>query len=532
MARQGSLCRHTSRFALISRAILHYCALIFIGIVLTNGDMPSAIAQDASGAQPESLQAENASTAKITPPASQGEPLDLNLQLDWAAETLQRWHVEVEVIDPNGTATISELHNLCSDPTTCGMMHRSDTGSAWHFHSSVAMSSGGAAFHVNAAKTAEIVVTMKASAANPTAQSESLESSAAAETPAPSVTRIPITQLLLDSKTSGSEPQWTLKRVTDDLLRVWIDPSEGVSPSGMICEPSTEMSLYVRGNSVQLPAEGELRLHSSMIRVADNQVVATKTSPISLDTNGNSEPILFNQVAPAEPGVYEVRFELEHNQNPLWSRWRRPNEPIARANHVFTVLPERTSLNGDIDFESWHTVAKIKPTDGSQWTVPTFFSARNNPLIPTSLIKQDRPHSNSIDAGQKITIVPGGKTFESNLTKLRVGHPHAITVRYPANRAIQVRMELTNDTNKNIAPAHYVLVDEKRAADRYRDDPNQWRSQSFLYYPSGNDQLRLTNLDLEQDAAIESIEIKAGPLNFAARPSTNVDFERQRARLA
>ena len=78
MARQGSLCRHTSRFTLISRAILRYCALIFIGFVFANSFISGAIAQDASAAQTESLQGENDSTAKITAPA---ELLDLNLQL-------------------------------------------------------------------------------------------------------------------------------------------------------------------------------------------------------------------------------------------------------------------------------------------------------------------------------------------------------------------------------------------------------------------------------------------------------------------
>ncbi len=557
MARQGSLCRQSSRFTLIFGASLPCCALFccgtlfLIGILFANSAASTAIAQDASTLSSElpggeSRQPEVAATTDTPLPAVDGEPLDLNLQLNWSAETLHRWNVEVEVIDSTASgsnasdsnAAISELRNLCGDPATCGSMHHSDKGVAWHFHSSVAMTSGAAAFRVHAARTAEVVVTIKASNSNSPPATEaggSAESSSDDQTPAPSVTRIPITQLLSDSHSGsiGDEgSRWTLQRTKNDSLRVWIDPAEGVSPSGVICEPHSEMSLYVRGNAAQVPSEGDLRIHSSMIRVADNHVVATKTSPISLDAHGNSEPVLFQHVTPTEAGVYEIRFELEHNQNPLWSRWRRHHATIARVNHVFTVLPEATSLHGDIDFEAWHTLSKIKPTEGSQWTVPTFFNTRNNPLIPSSLIKQDRTRSNTIDAGQKITIVPGGKTFESSLAKLRPGHPHHITVRYPANRSIHVRMELTSDVAGNLPPTHYVLIDEKRASDRYRNDQNQWRSQSFLYYPRGNDQLRLTNLDLDQDAAIESIEIKVGPQNFAAHPPTLEAIPQSRSRMS
>ncbi|WP_372720878.1 hypothetical protein [Novipirellula sp.] len=517
-----------------------------IGILFANSAASIAIAQDASTllSEPpigELRQPEAASTTNPPLPAGDSEPLDLNLQLDWTAETLHRWNVEVEVVDSDttdATAAISELRNLCSDPSTCGFMHRSDKGQAWHFHSTVAMTSGAAAFRVHAATTAEVVVTIKASNSNflpATEANGSAESPSVDQPLSPSVTRIPITQLLSNSHSEsiGEEgSRWTLQRTKNDSLRVWIDPAEGVSPSGVICQPQAEMSLYVRGNAAQVPSEGDLRIHSSMIRVADNHVVATKTSPISLDAHGNSAPVLFQHVTPTEAGVYEVRFELEHNQNPLWSRWRRHHAPIARVNHVFTVLPEATSRHGDIDFETWHTLSKIKPTEGSQWTVPTFFNTRNNPLIPSSLIKQDRARSNTIDAGQKITIVPGGKTFESSLAKLRPGHPHHITVRYPANRSIHVRMELTSDAAGNLPPTHYVLIDEKRASDRYRNDQNQWRSQSFLYYPGGNDQLRLTNLDLDQDAAIESIEIKVGPQNFAVHPPTLEAIPQSRSRMS
>ncbi|WP_345685184.1 hypothetical protein [Novipirellula caenicola] len=493
--------------------------------------------QDGEPGDPDAdSMASTVSAASLGSPAIDNDRLDLNLQLDWTAETLHRWNIDVEVIDTeanqsNTAAKITELRNLCSDPTTCGFLHRSEKAASWHFHSAVAMNSGAAAFRVQAAKTAEVVVTIHASTADAPLASDaggSAASSSTAPAASPSVTRIPITQLLSDphsSSTGADGPGWTLQRTKNDSLRVWIDAAKGVSPSGLICEPNVELPLYVRSHAAQVPNEGELRLHSTMIRVADHHVVATKTSPISLDSDGNSEPILFQHVAPDEAGVYEVRFELEQGQNPLWSRWRRHSPPLARVNHVFTVLPAATSLDGQVNFEAWPTVSKIKPSEGSQWTVPTFFNTRNNPLIPTSLIKQDHPRSNAIDAGQKITIVPGGKTFESSLAKLRPGHPHYVTVRYPANRAIHVRLELTSDAATNDAATEhtatqYVLLDEKRASDRYREDQNQWRSQSFLYYPHGNDQLRLTNLDLDQDAAIESIEIKVGPQDFAVRSPT------------
>ncbi|EMI19620.1 putative secreted protein [Rhodopirellula maiorica SM1] len=516
------------------------------GLVATSA-ASTAIAQDAPPSTEHqddaSRQATSVSSASPSPTASDGEQLDLNLQLDWAAETAHRWNVEVEIIDSaarqsSENSTISELRNLCSDPATCGLMHRSDKETGWHFHSSLAMTSGAAAFRVHAAKTAEIVITINATpndATPATEASDSAESPSTTQSPSPSVTRIPITQLLSDSQsasTGDDGPRWTLQRTKDDSLRVWIDPADGVSPSGMICEPNSEMSLYVRGNAADVPGDGDLRLHSSMIRVADNHVVATKTTPISLDADGNSEPILFQHTTPADAGVYEVRFELEHNQNPLWSRWRRHNAPLARANHVFTVLPKPTSHHGEIDFDTWHTVSKIKPSEGSQWTVPTLFNTHNNPLIPSSLIKQDRTRTNTIDAGQKITIIPGGKTFESSLAKLRPDHPHYVTVRYPANRDIHVQIELTNDGAANVPSTHYVLLDEKRAADRYRDDQNQWRSQSFLYYPHGNDQLRLTNLDVDQDAAIESIEIKVGPQNFAVNRPTAQAIPPSRSRMS
>ncbi|TWU17495.1 hypothetical protein Pla52o_50510 [Novipirellula galeiformis] len=521
MARQGRLCRHGSLIALLFRASLSCCALIC-----------SFSGKHARAADPIANEAVKPIRNEAFQEQARAKKLDLHLELRWAAQTAQHWSVDVDVVDPDAAAAISELRNFCADATTCGEMQLSKSAPHWHLHSSVAMASGGASFRVQASSAAELVITTKAHPGMPSAGSSSAGTpsvgassvgasdpavgSSATQTVTPSITRLPIAQLIANSFSSESGPQWTLQRSASDSLRVSADPAGGLSRSSLVSQPNAEIRLHVRGNSVQVPSEGEVRVHSSVVRVADHHVVATQTYPMPLDADGNSGPIEIQHLTPSEPGVYEIRCELEQGQNALWSRLRRRSDSIGRTNYVFVVPPPAGSFNGNINFEAWQTVAKIKPTDGSEWTVPTFLSTRNNPLIPSSLIKHDGSRSDGGDAGQKITIVPSGKTFETSLAKLRSGLPHHITVRYSAERDIHVHLRLTSGSSDNPALTNYVLSDEKRAEDRYREDPHPWRSQSFLYYPQGNDQLRLTNLDLDQDAAIESIEIKVGPSHFAS----------------
>jgi len=494
------------------------------------------------------LAAENEKTAAV----------DFRLELQWSTTVDDRDHlqqpfqIEVEVIDPKldiasgsaSLATLSEFENRCDGSATCNAFSLNPQRTGWRFDSTggfgnrhaepkshmdgrAASSTGRARFRVQASADAELIVRV-----NQVASAVQLASASSDEG---DVTRIAIMDLAAKPiENHGDENQgaidWTLKRVDDDRLRISIDDEN------IVREPNTPLEIVVRANSLIVPERGlpsteRLHLIASMIRLSDQETVWSHTSSFSLDSFGNSPPIKVSESNPSQSGVYEIRCEVA-TESRLWSRLRRRDETVTRTGQPVLVLPEKGSRRVAIDFETWPTIQKFKLTDISEWAIsswsvsnwpvgqmfasrsPSFFSVPRS----TQRIQRSVESTRLIEEtyqGEKVARVPIGQSFETTLPKLRVGHPHHITLRYPANRSLKLRVQITSDSSSEngqgqLGDGDYLIHDFPRASDRYDDENQKWCTQSFLYYAKGNDQIQVTNLDRLSDALVESIEIKGG----------------------
>ncbi|TWU40701.1 hypothetical protein [Novipirellula artificiosorum] len=493
MARHERLCRPFSPNVLVFRTVLFCCALFFgiAGATWVTCDAAETAVQPG---------------------------LDLTLELHWLAASPQRWRVHVEAVDPQQPAILSSLENRCEDPRSCGSFRTPTAANEWFFEPREPSNSGAARFRVQASDNAELVVQVNALDETPSPGSVAVSQ--------PQGTRISLRQLALQEHHNSDGPAWTLQRVASDAFRI------EASTSSPIVEADSPITMSVRAHRLDLPALGlspdaPPNLVSSLVRLSDRHVMASHTVPFPIDSSGNSPSVAVSHRTPIEPGVYEIRCEIVHADR-LWTRLRRREDAILRTGKAIVVLPAKISTGGRVDFSVWPTLQTIHLSDASQWSVPQFFSYRSNPLIPTprmpSRVASEAPRFREITLGDKqISLISPNGTFETPLPKLRVGSPHHITVRYPANRPINIGLRLgrSQPANADTArPLHsladFVIQDQRRAEDRHSVDPEGWRQQSVLYYPQGQDQLQIINLDPARDAAIESIEIKGGPTDLVA----------------
>ncbi len=56
------------------------------------------------------------------------------------------------------------------------------------------------------------------------------------------------------------------------------------------------------------------------------------------------------------------------------------------------------------------------------------------------------------------------------------------------------------------------------ASDPHSDDPQGWKTYTFVHFPTGDDQIWLTNLDKRATAAFESVSVLAGPTHLMTAP--------------
>ncbi|WP_146398396.1 hypothetical protein [Planctomycetes bacterium CA13] len=454
-------------------------------------------------------------------------PVNLRLELSWTTELANRWRIQVEVVDRNGTAILSELENRCQEPTVCGAFQLNDDASSWTFSPRFATGNGGARFQVTASDAAELVVRVDSfDAATTPDDSQSVSTGM--------VTRIPLQKLISETVNSQTDPTWVLRRVANDSVRVsFADPS-------IIRQPGTPIETRVVGNALVEGKSKLLHLVSSIIRASDGKVVSTQTDPFEIDSQGNSKPVTVANRCPTEPGVYELRYEVT-NEDRLWSRLRRREDSVVRVARPIVVLPETTPVGGEIAFESWPTISHLKLTNTTDWAVPQFFSFRTIPLLPSPLLPDKTLSETRLDSepaefpegmheGEKTTMIPPSNSFETALKNLRIGYPHHITIRYPANQSLHLRIQIAN-RRQSFHECHtdYVIQDERHAVDPQRSRNPKWLTQSILYYPQGQDRIRVSNIDPSDSAAIESIEIKSGPANLAA---SNFSPEKDAARAS
>jgi hypothetical protein len=89
-------------------------------------------------------------------------------------------------------------------------------------------------------------------------------------------------------------------------------------------------------------ASRRLNWRVSLYRASDGEIVSTHRKIVPIDSGGNSEPMVFDFAAPDQPGVYEIRFDLNEDDENLWQRFRKSKPPIVRVGRPIFVVPAST----------------------------------------------------------------------------------------------------------------------------------------------------------------------------------------------
>ena len=111
-------------------------------------------------------------------------------------------------------------------------------------------------------------------------------------------------------------------------------------------------------------------------------------------------------------------------------------------------------------------------------------------------------------ASETVSVVPPSGEFRVPLPILEKNLPHQITIRYPSKYPLTAQVTVTAPN----AVAKRISVVRRADPDHSSPAVSAWRAESFVYYPSGNDDmLSIKNLSSNEPLRFESITIAAGP---------------------
>ena len=246
-------------------------------------------------------------------------------------------------------------------------------------------------------------------------------------------------------------------------------------------------------------------LHYELYRVSDGETVETHRWPIQIDAFGNSPSVQLNETVPEVAGVYELRLQVEPDEENIWSRLHRRPPPLVRVTHPIAVLHGET-VSEDVE-DPWREVGVIRPSESS-WSVGLWLPKPTSRLIPGAGVPPV-PHLESDEhAGQSVSLLPPSGSFQATLPVMKPGYPHKVTIRLPSSSTAALQIQVGG--SQEDAATSFILESDATA-----DQQGPWRQHTFIHFPVDNDQLWLSNLDPKNLAAFESISVQAGPLRVA-----------------
>ncbi|MGB7326216.1 MAG: hypothetical protein WBD31_15185, partial [Rubripirellula sp.] len=133
-------------------------------------------------------------------------------------------------------------------------------------------------------------------------------------------------------------------------------------------------------------------------------------------------------------------------------------------------------------------------------------------------------------ANESVSMLNPQHVFQASLPVMVSHLPHKVTLRYPNDLDGLLQVDVAAGENRSGCPVSFILGPDDRALIK-PNEPNKqtenerWKLHTFIYYPSGNDQIWLTNLSNDKSIRFESIRIDAGPKRLAPIKS---DAEKQR----
>lgn len=472
MARQGRLRQRTTPFRCTLLASISRCALLVLIWAGLLAPGPAAIAQVGSS------------------------PVDLRVTFEFQAPAPQSWHLRLRITDDgNREARLSELRNFSQADSTSGMFDLSADGQTLTLKPRHEIPGGKWEMRIRGSRGARLLVERMPNGSQPTEE--------------PTVHTIAITDLIKDTtiRHPGADEdkaaEWTITRVPSDRLRI---SDLAAVP---VYQPGAPLHASLQANAMLDQASQSCVLSYELYRVSDGAIVQDHRWPIHIDAEGNSQPVALAEQAPEEAGVYELRVQIEADDENIWSRLRRRPPPLVRVTRPIAVLHRQNPAASDSG--SWREVGVIRPSE-STWSVGQWLPKSPSRLIPGSVVSPTAFETIASETyqGRSVSVLPPSETFQATLPVDKPGYPHRVTIRLPSNSMADLQIEV----GKQPKQAATSLVIE---ADATADHQGPWREHSFVHYPVEGDQIWVTNLDPDTQAAFDFISVQAGPL-FLAPP--------------
>ncbi|MCG8653881.1 MAG: hypothetical protein MI861_28840, partial [Pirellulales bacterium] len=427
--------------------------------------------------------------------AASAEDVDIQLQLSWSADQTKSARVRVDLIDVGqnlSPALISEVENHCEAEVSTGAWSLAEQSRSLLFHPPAGVSSGAARFRLRAPRHAKLRV--RGHDSDDQGHAVALEELLAGQ---------PVGSANPVSDSSSGQIAWSIQRVSGDPLRIRLE-----QPS--VClTTADELSFSVQVHQLVGQASQALELRYALYRVGYDRVVADQSWPITIDAVGNSAAVEVKEKAPVNPGVYEIRCWLRRPDDKLWRRLRRRQPPLQYVAKPILVLPDKASNESESDdSRSWKTVGEIRPWQVAVWSVSQWLPAGTNRLIPGTDPPQDLEKDKH--GGEDVSVIKPGGGFQATFPVMREGLPHRVTLRYPADRPMRLRVDVAGPRMLDNPDLSFLITNDHASI-----PSGDWASHTFVYFPRSKDQIRLTNLDASHPVAFESVVVQAGPEHLA-----------------
>ena len=452
-----------------------------------------------------------AGNAAIALHTSSNDTVDLALDFDWAVEEAQYCHLRIKLLDDssNQPYLIHELENLSDSDQTVAAFTLNQDATQLTFHPRGRVNSVRIRLRVQGTPDTRIVIESLEESRNPkefhTAQP---------------IREISFADLLLNkvllsdtplvaSKIATQRSDWSIQRADTDEIRI-----AGLQPVP-VYQPNEPLELAAAVNAMTRAASSVLTFHYSIVQLSNQKTVVRHRKSISINTAGNSDVIPITEVIPETPGVYEIRCHLSKDDDRIWDRLRGREVPLVKMGRPFFVVSASEPIPRT-EIDDWQIAGILRPS-ASNWSVgqwlpktTTRFIPGVNSTEPATKLEQAR-HSD-----ETVSLLPPDKSFQASLPVLTPGTPHKIKLRLPAAQNIQMQIEVGSLYNRDRPATKFILTDTKTIALN-----DQWRTYTFVHYPTQGDQIWLTNLG-EDVLQLESIEVQAGPQHLIP-PHTDAD---------
>ncbi|TWU06122.1 hypothetical protein [Stieleria varia] len=447
-----------------------------------------------------------------------GDAIDAELQLAWQSPQARACEFTVSVNSPS--AIFTKVINASQDESSTGALMLSADGKSLSFRSDALTLSGRTRFVFQGPPETPLTVTFRPVVPG-------------AEAIPPTTTTA--AQLLAEplvSTADNSGLQWSIGRIAEDVIRITSD-----APTWPLLSAEQSASVFVEIRSLLTAPSQDVSMRYELIRVDDGRTVVAEETKVAIDAFGNGRPIRVDEVAPDQPGVYEIRCRvMTDDSGNLLSRLRGQKRTLMELRRPLIVFAApgndaaRSSVQSTLkDSIVWQTLATIHPAKHSDWEISQWLPESATRWIPGNGIVKKRQLPSVERAGTPVSVLPPQETYSAKLPHRQGFSPHRITLRVPSGQQIDASVEISNRDDFDLPVQQLILPSQSldsphRLLSISETSSSAWDEFSFVHYPRDGDEfIRIVNRSSSQSIEFVSITVASGPedLTHSSEQATN-----------